>query len=467
MNFRPFILIILLGLFSAACGSGSGGSAVQTTPPAGSSDNNGGSASDDQGSVDLTHKTFIASTDALLNPERGLYKWTDLLEDDYSGLRSEGYTLAYVRVMLKNYLAAPLDAAFIAQINQGFGKLRNAGVKAVLRFVYSDSEEVVTDAPLNIILQHISQLKDVLNQNADVIYVMQAGFIGRWGEWHSSTNGLDTDAPSRKAVLDAILNVLPASRDIQVRTPMFKDSYVSLGGSGDRIGHHNDCFLASDTDEGTYPHEAIDVWKDYVAKDGLLLPVGGETCAVNPPRSDCTTALAELNQLHYSFLSGSYSPDVLANWQAQGCLDEIKSRLGYRFSLTDAWFNDHVKPGDVLHVKLAIKNDGFAPLYDPRDVYLLLEGSSSYIVKLDVVPSLWAAGSSVTVEENIGLPNLVAEGKYSLSIWMPDRASTLAGNPLYDIEFANASGNLITDSITVDSTAKPYAVETNLFFEPK
>ena len=57
-----------------------------------------------------------------------------------------------------------------------------------------------------------------------------------------------------------------------------------------RVGHLNDCFLASDDDVGTYqlPGE-----KAYAVADSAFAPVGGETCGSNPPRSQCGSALAQ------------------------------------------------------------------------------------------------------------------------------------------------------------------------------
>ena len=55
------------------------------------------------------------------------------------------------------------------------------------------------------------------------------------------------------------------------------------------IGHHNDCFLASDTDFGTY----VDVTTEYpyLEQDTTYVSMGGETCALNPPRFVCLDLL--------------------------------------------------------------------------------------------------------------------------------------------------------------------------------
>ena len=43
-------------------------------------------------------------------------------------------------------------------------------------------------------------------------------------------------------------------------------------------GEHNDCFLASDTDFGTYTNKEEEL--SYMAQDNLFCVQGGETCAL-------------------------------------------------------------------------------------------------------------------------------------------------------------------------------------------
>ncbi|MBI2341895.1 MAG: DUF4874 domain-containing protein, partial [Deltaproteobacteria bacterium] len=132
----------------------------------------------------------------ILNPERGFYTWIDILDDtdDYSWVREDGFTLAYAKVVLDGYQNSALDDPILNGLAAGFERVKNAGIKVILRFYYSD-DPLNSDAPLSQILSHIAQLKPILQNSADVISTLQAGFIGRWGEWHTSTNGLDWTKP--------------------------------------------------------------------------------------------------------------------------------------------------------------------------------------------------------------------------------------------------------------------------------
>ena len=64
-----------------------------------------------------------------------------------------------------------------------------------------------------------------------------------------------------------------------------------------RTGHHNDCFLASDTDYGTYnaPYSSTNTDEyEYLAQETKYTSMGGKTCNLNPPRSSCDKAKEEL-----------------------------------------------------------------------------------------------------------------------------------------------------------------------------
>ena len=247
--------------------------------------------------------TYTASDELFPNPERGFYRYSintdELTEHEVRECRSEDITLIYRFYYLKKFRGgAPLSGALLSQIDADMAVLRRAGGKAIVRFAYSNSG-TEPDAPLAVILRHLEQLRPVLQRNKDVIAVLQAGFIGAWGEWHSSKNGLDTDA-ARRAILDKLLDVVPTERFVQVRKPAYKRTYVGIrealpqaeafGRSARaRIGLHNDCFLSGKNDVGTYTDVAEE--KAYLHDEGLYVPMGGETC--HPARRSAPLAAGQ------------------------------------------------------------------------------------------------------------------------------------------------------------------------------
>ena len=77
---------------------------------------------------------------------------------------------------MKDFRNAPLSTDLLTQVEHDMAVLRKVGGKAVVRFAYSNSG-TEPDAPLSVVLQHIEQLRPVLQRNKDVIDVLQAGFI--------------------------------------------------------------------------------------------------------------------------------------------------------------------------------------------------------------------------------------------------------------------------------------------------
>jgi hypothetical protein len=383
---------------------------------------------------------------AITNPERGFYHHPgdcDKTDFDVATLRAyretEHISLVMCMFYLEGFQAAPISADALAQLQQQLDTVRAAGLKAVLRFAYTQEDN--QDASKEQVLAHLDQLRPYLRRNADVIAVLQAGFIGEWGEWyytaHFGDEGVisEQDWADRKAVTDKELRVLPASRSIQVRTPKFKRTLYGAG-RVERIGHHNDCFLASPDDFGTYEDPAVEY--PYLQRDTTHTPMGGETCVVNPPRSQCPTATAELSGFHWSFINTDYNTDVLAGWAAGGCLPAVVNKLGYRLALVNGTFPSFAGRRGALPVSITIRNDGWAAPFNPRGVNLVLrsvKGGRAYRIALDADPRTWAAGATTTLSQKVKVPASVPAGRYALALELPD--PLLPGRPEYSIRTAN------------------------------
>jgi hypothetical protein len=403
--------------------------------------------------LSLTPELFADGVDpsgsescAWVNPERGFYQFVDMRTLDAGTLAdaaAEGVSLLYGQVLVPEYRDKPLDAALLGELAGAFDLVRAHGLKVVPRFHYSD-DIAEPDADLARILGHIEQLAPLLQEHADVILTLQAGFIGAWGEWHSSQNGLDAAGP-RAQILDALLAALPEERTVSVRRPSFKqEAYggpltadtAHTGGALARVGHINDCFLASDDDEGTYQ---VDGEKDYAIADSAFVPVGGETCKVNPPRSECPAALAELELLHWNHLNLGYHPDVIAGWQADGCFDQIACRLGYRLAVRELQWAAKAAAGGALPVSLRLYNDGFAAPVNRRPVILVIDGPQRMEAPIDVDPRDWQAGAEATLCVDVPLMPGLPPGSYRLGLRLPDGAATLVDDPRQAIRLVNGT----------------------------
>ncbi|MFC0527740.1 DUF4832 domain-containing protein [Phytohabitans kaempferiae] len=401
--------------------------------------------------------TYQADATDFANPERGLYHHTgDCDTNDFSLATLQSYRTSQqiTLVMCVFYLAAfrnaPISAAALAQFQQQADTVRAAGLKMILRFAYTTST-AGDDAPLSRVVQHLDQLAPYLNANSDVIHVVQAGFVGAWGEWYYTQNFGNqgtvsaTDWANRKAVVDKLLSVLPTNRMVQLRTPKFKRTMygTSALGSGQayngsavaRLGHHNDCFLASPDDLGTYENTAVEY--PYLAAETQWLPMGGETCQPNPPRSQCPTALAELGQFHWNYLNIDYRAEVLNGWSSGGCMADVRRNLGHRFQLTQGTYP--ASASGSLAVQFGVRNVGWAAPFNPRGLELVLRNTATgtvYKRPLSADPRRWAAGTTTTVSQSVSLSGVPA-GSYRLLLNLPDPRSGLASRPEYALRLAN------------------------------
>lgn len=426
-------------------------------------------------------QTYAPSDAVIANPERGLYVQFTLREpedalpqDALADLRKGRITLILRLYYLNAFRERPIDDQLLATIADDFDKLRKAGLKCVLRFAYNERIGD-PDASIDVVLHHLEQLKPILARNADVIAVAQAGFVGSWGEWHASTNGLH-EPENAKRIISAWLDVLPAARFVQVRTPALKRMLVETDTaleeaqaytptSRARIAHHNDCFLASETDFGTYQAD-IEEEKRYLALETRFGPMGGETCHVSPLTAE-NHARDELQRFHWSYLNRDYHPEVIGAWRESGFLGEIEKRLGYRIVLNRVKVRAQAPAGGNLDVQIDLENTGWAPPFNPREVEVVLRSradGSRHHALIDTDPRRWMPGEAVRLATRLRLRNDMPQGAYDLLLWLPDPEPALRDRPAYAIRLANR-GLWQDDSgmhdlgVAVEVTA-PQAVDT-------
>ena len=393
----------------------------------------------------LVPVSFVASERAPTNPERGFYQSVDLMsEDDLTWVTANGVRLVHTYVRLDDYRSQDIPAGFLNELGEHLDVARDAGVKVIFRASYNFGIGE-PDASLTWVLRHIEQLAPVWTANADVIAVVQAGFIGAWGEWHSSSNGLDTPA-NRAAVLDALLEAVPDERMVQLRYPgdLIEAYSTPIGPAGGhdgsdraRTGHHNDCFVSSPTDVGTYfPEARTGEFKDFLEAQTRYTWAGGETCGadLDVERWDCATTLDEMERFHFSYINRSYYQGAIDSWTSEGCHDEIFDRLGYRIRAAGAAHSDSVTEGGSFTLNLTLVNDGFAAPMNPRTAFIVLDGPERVEVVLPDDPRDWQPGQ-IALRLSIPVPAGTSLGDYRISLWLPD--PDLPGRSDYAIRLAN------------------------------
>lgn len=429
----------------------------------------------------MTHKTFTESDEIIANPERGFYGARSsgyaLTAADIASKRVDKITLFYIGYQIPVAAKIPESSSdksvtSISRIRNEMQLLRDGGAKCILRFAYSDSEEEKPwDATPQWVAEHISQIQPILQEYSDVIMTFQAGFVGVWGEWYYTENFVfnpqnAAEHALRKEVTDAMLEALPADRTIALRTPMFKrwmyaDSYTDTltvntaynGSAKSRISCFNDCFGASKSDYGTFgDSETREYWK----KETRYVFMGGETCDVSD-YCKCEQSLTDMEDYHWSYLNSDYNQNVIKRWESNGCLNEIKRRLGYRLSLTDVYYSTQAVTGKQFDINIKIKNTGFAAPMNSRDVELVLvskNGIKTVYELNDVDPRYWFANGTYNISTSITLP-AEASGSHSMYLNLPDPKTTLRNNPKFSIRLAN-------DNIWEESTGYNRLFDLNI-----
>jgi Domain of unknown function (DUF4874)/Domain of unknown function (DUF4832) len=383
--------------------------------------------------------TFKPATTAFMTPERGWWRFatgsTDFLnasQADLDDFRDSGLTMGYAIVRLDAFKTKKLSGALLADLDAAFVRARKAGIKVMLRFAYNypeSSQEYADakDATLARVLEHIAQLKPFIAANADTITVMQAGFIGAWGEGHTSSNGLDTPTNKGK-IRDALLAATPADMQLQFRYPPDLIRWQDNGKIG-RFGLHNDCFLSSPTDVGTYAEGATARNQQRATMAALTATTyfSGETCDADPEliRNGCGPILAEGPQFHLSALGQDYYTAFHDRWKRDGCYREIEDKMGYRLRIIEA----RIGGGKV---KLKIVNEGWAKVYRTRPLKLIVgTKTTTFSAGLQTIDP----GETVTLTAS--LP--AGPAPTQLCLAAPDPSARLAGIPYYALRFANAN----------------------------
>ena len=354
-----------------------------------------------------------------------------------------GLTLAQTYCYLDNFIGKPISEEKLELLQRSFDNLRKRGMKAVLRFAYEKNMKKEKGPELQDILHHLDQLAPIIRKNADVIFVMQAGFVGAWGEWHSSANGIEKDHAALAAIIAKVLEILPAERMTQVRVPKYKrwvlqqpvlgaDFHVLNAKTAHtntpiaRIGFNNDGFLAGETCGSTWPEPPYfsnpgNPEFDYMTTESPYVAIDGELFwADQGGKVDGLEAAVRMRLHHYSSfsLAHSYSekegkPFSIDDWMqtpitkeqveelklplSDGYFEDangktatrtqfeyIRDHLGYRIEIQRAAFPDSLRPGDPLAVEVELINRGFSTFHNPRPIYFVLIDSRENVMEIPV-----------------------------------------------------------------------------------
>lgn len=361
-----------------------------------------------------------------------------------------------LEINLKNYAGGPISDKGLLLLEELLESFRSSGRQLIIRFLYDWAGDASSTEPkdISIILGHMSQTSEIMNQYSDCVYILQGIFIGSWGEMHGSRYANTEDMLT---LIHHLSSVTDPEIFLAVRTPWqwrllsgspwpLDEAGASDSSLASRLGLFNDGMLGSDTDLNTYASASSTVSdspyekksrQDEIAFQNLLcsyVPNGGEVVLPNP-FNDFTSALKDLSDTHVSYLNQDYDKAVLDKWQAESFhgsgpfqgmngLDYISRHLGYRYVLRSSECTAGLPWKNRAGFSVTLENVGFSGSYRPFELSLTLRETSTgriFQIPFDD-PRLPAPGETIELKASVPIRDY-ATGTYEVRLKISDPVS--------------------------------------------
>ncbi len=432
------------------------------------------------------------ATKGLANPERGFRFEVQIGMDEgekfylpnnwpFPYYKDDGIVMTQAYCYLSKYCNSEIPQEKLDALQADFDRARKDGVKFILRFAYQKEMENPSVYPtLECILSHIKRLTPIVRKNIDVIYTLQMGWLGAWGEFHSDPNQISEDSVGISKIAQATLEMLPKNRTSMMRRMLYRNMAEEAAGENkldvSRIGFYNDGTLADFNDGWTwfrsYPG---DPEFDKVTHESPNLPVEGELYWNFQPNPVLANALNALNRFilhHYSTFSVVHSnieldlvriPGSIDAWKKTPFTAEMLHALG--LPCDDNYFKNNPMPSGYEYIRdhlgyrlqmvhsegglkdgtyngsATIKNVGCARPINPRKVYLVLYNKKGTVYEFptEMDARSFMPWQEVKVALSGKLPADAPKGKYNAALWLPDEAESIHYRPEYAITFADGT----------------------------
>ena len=442
---------------------------------------------------------YTDSLNSLLNPDRGWYythtfiidpttnafvsDGSKSLESRIESAKENNSSLMQLKINISelsgNANSTGEDKDFtttqLESLNSIMNTLRNNNMKAIIRFAY-DYEGIEGKEPksFSTIINHINQLHDFFDDNKDAISLIEAGFLGEWGEMHTSIYEEDT---YYYQLIDALLSNVPSSITINVRTPRhYKIYFNTLNNNNDnkyRVGIFNDGYLASITDYGTFQDlNERNEFVSWMQTQGKYTFYGGEATIDDDENTVADQAVSEgpnaVNEMiltHTNYLHHEYDEKVLdEKWKVQyysggeynnqTYYKYIEDHLGYRYVIRNSMLSASVGQGENASLRLTIENTGFGNIIPNQNTYIIIQKDNKYYQALTNIDFRTInGGNSTTIPIDFSIPSDITTGEWNVYLKVCNQL-----NCDYSVQFANA--NIYNNVIKANYVGK-ISIETN------
>ena len=315
-----------------------------------------------------------------------------------------------------------------------FDCAKELGKKLVVRFAYQGDMQGTGEATDDIMLAHMKQLRPILEKNIDYIHVVEAGFLGSWGEWHSYKMEHD-----REALLRGIIEMVPEPLFIQIRYPGIKNLIPKTDPVYSRLGFHDDSFFGYRYCKSAATLNPGESDWDQVIEEAGYVPVGGETFwgEEHDEEIDGYDSILQFSafrqnsfSIFHSFIEKNFGSaveygqgyameewqhqEVTAEWLEKNNLfyapgwfynqdgepvertvfDYVSDYMGYKLEIKNVQIEGTLKPQGTLSVRSEIVNYGFSAAFNMHSGYAILDDRGNVVTEIEVgKPSSWNSRS--------------------------------------------------------------------------
>ena len=420
--------------------------------------------------------SFQDSLETIINPDRGWYKpvivelepngfetaFSDIQERCARAINLD-IQILHLRVNIGqlsgNVNTEGIDKEFstaqLSSLNSMLDIIRKNNLNVIIRFSYdTDGEKGTEPKSFETIKKHVKQLSSFFEKNKDIISTVEAGFIGPWGEMHSSQQYQADNY--YKELIETLLDSTPDEIKVNVRKPyLFKLVVGELNDSQHRLGIFNDGYLGSSTDLGTFDNGITrDEFVNWMQNQGQYTLYGGEATKSSTASqedeqySESSFAIEEMQKTHTSYLNNDFNKAILdtkwknqtytssnSEYNGQTAYKYITDHLGYRMVVRNSKISSSVQKGDICGVNLEIENVGFGNIVKTQKVSVILRKKSTYYeTTLNINASDIKSGKINNVNFYFYIPSDIEEGDWDIYLKLTNK-----DNSNYAVQFANSN----------------------------
>jgi hypothetical protein len=340
----------------------------------------------------------------------------------------------------------PLTASDVTKIDGYLQKAEDAKLKIILRFAYNDVSGGM-DAPMSQILNDIRMLAPIVAKHKNIIYAMDAGLIGYWGEGHNSNCGTNCTNNTKENTGKFMAAEEAAFGPYVTLLCRYPSNILDWEPRGKVIwGMHDDDYGGDATDSHTW---MVPNWSRFEYSFNTLQHLGqGRTdekpFSVEPSGSGSVLATYEdfdaySRRFHLNAMALNIGLETLAQ---TGRLPDVVNHVGPVIGLTHASIDVPPARGLPSSVTLSFVNNGYSKLLVKVPVYLVMTDALGKRLDDKIFPpvllpidltSIDGSGGTKSVTTQIKFPMDVSSNTpYFVALWMPDPDSSLRNDPKFN-----------------------------------